>query len=98
MNGASTEFTGREGMSEAPSNWRVHIVYNFSGFKVEVKSSVNRTNLDTSPKGSECHPRVSLFVYDDVRVDALKLSWECDTITAPVSVHGSSDAGLKVLR
>ena len=43
INGASTEFTEREGTSEAPSNWRVHIVYNFSGFKVEVKSSVNRT-------------------------------------------------------
>ena len=29
--------------------------------------------LDTSPKGSECHPRVSLFVYDDVRVDGIKV-------------------------
>ena len=29
--------------------------------------------LDASPKGAECHPRVSLFVYDDVRIDGIKV-------------------------
>ena len=98
MNGASTEFTGCEGMSEAPSNWRVHIVYNFSGFKVEVKSSVNRTNWippQKDPNAIQGSPFSSTTMFGSM---ALKLSWECDTITAPVSVHGSSDAGLKVLR
>jgi len=52
--------------------------------------------LDTSPKGAERHPRVPFLVYDNVRVNGIKVV--TDTITAPVSVHGSSESGFKVLR
>lgn len=70
----------------------------FSGFKVEVKSSVNRTNWmppQKEPNAIQGSPFSSTTMFGSM---ALKLSRACDTITAPVSVHGSSDAELKVLR
>ena len=97
MNGASTEFTGREGMSEAPSNWRVHIVYNFSGFKVEVNPR-STVPIGYLPKRIRMPSKGLPFRLRRCSGDGIKVVMGMRHVTAPVSVHGSSDAGLKVLR